>query len=196
MKGSIAKLHALPLKVAAVMRGFAPDWFVAGGWAVDLYLGEVTRTHADIEVAVFRKDQAALHDCLDGWLLRKVVGGELSAWRRGEWLEPPVHEIHCLKEDAEPPRLEVLLNETRGDEWVYRRNEKVTRPLAELHLSSNTGVRFLSPEVVLLYKSKNPGDKDEQDFAAVLSRLDAARTRWLRDAIAASHPTHHWLRKL
>lgn len=29
----------LPLKVAAIMRDFKPSWFVAGGWAIDLYLG-------------------------------------------------------------------------------------------------------------------------------------------------------------
>ena len=196
MKGSIEKLHALPLRVAAIMDGFGPGWFVAGGWAIDLFLGKITRPHDDIEIAVFRKDQAALHDCLDGWLLRKVVGGELCEWRRGEWLGPPVHELHCLNEAAEPPQFEVLLNETSGDEWVFRRNEKVRRPLAELHLSSDSGVKFLAPEVVLLYKSKNPREKDERDFAAVAGRLDAERRRWLRGAIAACHSGHHWLRRL
>lgn len=196
MKGSSAKLHALPLRVAAVMGGFGPDWFVAGGWAVDLFLGKLTRPHDDIEVAVFRQDQRALQDCLRGWRLQKVVGGELSAWRRGEWLAPPVHEIHCRNEAAEPAAFEVLLNETSGDDWVYRRDEQVRRPLAQLHLPSDAGVRYLSPEVVLLYKSKNPRDKDERDFAAVVARLDAERRAWLRGAIAACHPGHHWLQRL
>ncbi len=187
---------APPSQVAALMRGFGPDWFVAGGWAIDLYLREETRPHEDIEIAIFREDQRALHRHLGGWLLRKVVDGKLSVWHRAEWLAPPVHEIQCSSETAEPRRLEVLLNERSGDEWVFRRDERVRRPLAECLVLSDAGVRFLSPEVVLLYKSKGPRDKDEHDFAAVVRRLDAERRRWLRAAIALNHPAHHWLQSL
>jgi hypothetical protein len=189
-------MSAPPLQVAALMRGFGPDWFVAGGWAIDLYLGAETRPHADIEIAIFRRDQLALQEHLDGWLLQKVVDGKLSVWRRDEWLALPVHEIHCSHETAEPRRLEVLLNERGGDEWVYRRDERARRPLAACLMLSDSGVRFLCPEVVLLYKSKQPRDKDEHDFAAIVPRLDAARRRWLRDAIAVSRPGHRWLQSL
>ena len=44
-----------PLKVASLMRGFEPDWFIAGGWAIDLYLEKQTRLHDDIEIAIFRR---------------------------------------------------------------------------------------------------------------------------------------------
>jgi hypothetical protein len=54
------------------MRGFEPDWFVAGGWAIDLFLEKTTRPHEDIEIAIFRKNQLALQDYLDGWLLKKA----------------------------------------------------------------------------------------------------------------------------
>ncbi|HEY8562140.1 MAG TPA: hypothetical protein VIL74_17330 [Pyrinomonadaceae bacterium] len=40
--------------VRCSMRGFEPDWFIAGGRAIDLFLGGTTRTHADIEIAIFR----------------------------------------------------------------------------------------------------------------------------------------------
>jgi hypothetical protein len=56
----------LPLQVADLMRNFKAEWFVAGGWAIDLFLEKETRPHQDIKVAVFRKDQAALHDYFDG----------------------------------------------------------------------------------------------------------------------------------
>lgn len=189
-------MHTLPSKVAAVMRGFEPVWFIAGGWAIDLYLGRVTRPHEDIEVAILRGDQSALHDYLDGWDLQKVVGGARCAWSRGEWLELPVHELHCFNESVEPRRFEVLLNESDGDEWVYRRNEVVRRPLAKCQQTSREGMKFLCPEVVLLYKSKSPRARDEEDFAAVLEHLDAERRAWLKSAVAACEPGHHWLRSL
>lgn len=189
-------MFRLPLKVAAIMRDFKPTWFVAGGWAVDLYLGKVTRPHGDIELAILREDQSALHHYLKGWVLRKVVRGELSPWHRDEFLKPPTHEVHCFKEGSDPRQIEVLLNEADGNDWIYRRNGEVTRPLAECQLVSKGGVKFLCPEIVLLYKSKSPSAKDEQDFAGVIKHLDAERRRWLKDSIAVCDARHHWLQRL
>ena len=179
------------------MRGFAPPWFVAGGWAVDLYLGRLTREHADVEVAIFREDQRAAQRHFEGWRLLKVSDGALSEWRAGERLELPVHEVHCLGGPADLPRLELLLNERRGDLWAFRRNEIVTRPLAMCYMTSAAGVRVLAPEIVLLYKSRNAGAKDEQDFDALAPRLDEERRAWLRAAVAACEGgSHPWLGRL
>lgn len=189
-------MHDLPLRVAALMRGFRPPWFVVGGWAIDLYVGRVTRAHEDIEIGVFRADQEALREHLEGWTLRKVAGGEMSPWRRGEILRPPVHEIHCFNESAEPPRLEVLLNERDGRGWVYRRHAGVRRSLDRCLLDAGAGVKYLCPEAVLLYKSKNTREKDGRDFAAAAGGLDAERRAWLKAALAACEPGHRWLQSL
>lgn len=186
----------VPLKVAVLMRGFEPDWFVAGGWAIDLYLGKETRPHDDIEIAVFRRDQIALRNHLDGWLLRKAENGALSNWNEGEFLELPVHEIHCFNETGDRRFLEVLLNETNGKEWIFRRNKSVTKPLSKLYLTSNTGIKFLRPEVVLLYKSKNPRAKDERDFETVVKFLDAESRKWLKNVISICCSQHRWLENL
>jgi hypothetical protein len=178
------------------MRDFPARWFVAGGWAIDLYLERVTRPHADIEVALLRRDQAALRDHFPDWQWQQVVAGAFAPWRRDEWLELPVFELYAHHETIEPRRLEVLLNEARGDEWVYRRNAAVTRPLSACWLTSAAGVHVLAPEIVLLYKSKAPRPKDEQDFAAVCSRLEPERRAWLRAVLAVCAPGHAWLRRL
>lgn len=178
------------------MRDFKPTWFVAGGWAIDLYLEKATRPHDDIEIAIFRKDQLILQHYLKGWLLRKVVYGKLMAWHQDEFLELPIHEIHCFNEASDPQQLEVLLNETGVNEWVYRRNERVRRSLAECYLVSKEGVKYLCPEVVLLYKSKNPNAKDERDFGEIIKYMDAKRRGWLRDSIALCDAEHHWLNRL
>ncbi|HEX8069230.1 MAG TPA: hypothetical protein VF546_04705 [Pyrinomonadaceae bacterium] len=185
-----------PAQVAALLWGFAPPWCVAGGWAVDLYLGRVTRAHADVECAVLRRDQFALRAHLRDWRWQKVVGGALVDWPRGEWVELPIHELYATDERAEPPRLEVLLNEARGDAWVFRRDARVTRPLAACVRKTTAGLPFLSPELVLLYKSKAPRAKDEEDFAAVVTQLEAEPRAWLRAALATCAPDHHWLRRL
>lgn len=186
----------LPLKVADIMRGFQPKWFVAGGWAIDLHLEQVTRPHADIEVAIFRTDQLALHSYLKGWRLQKVIHGELSAWQQDEFLNLPTHEIHCSNETCDPQHVEVLLNETDRNEWIYRRNERIRRPLAQCHLVSKEGIKYLCPEIVLLYKSKNPGAKDEQDFDRIIRYIDAEGRERLRASIAACEAGHDWLHRL
>src|SRR5262245_45368546 len=43
-----------PAQVAAELTGVNVPWCVVGGWAIDLWLGERTRDHEDIEIAVPR----------------------------------------------------------------------------------------------------------------------------------------------
>lgn len=184
------------LQIQSLMRDFESDWFIAGGWAIDLYLEKKTRHHEDIEIAVFRQDQIALQNYLDGWILKKAVNGELSEWKQGERLELPIHEIHCFKQSDDKPRFEVLLNEFNGEKWLFRRNSKVTTPLPKLSLTSNLGIKFLRPEIVLLYKSKNPRLKDEQDFKTVVDRLNEDSKKWLKNALSICYYEHHWLENL
>lgn len=191
--------------VADLLEAFDHPWFVAGGWAIDLYLDRQTRPHQDVEVAVFRKDQHALRSHLDGWSFEKVVDGERRPWAEGEHLELPVHELHARNPDPGglPADLEVLLNEREDGEWVFRREPTVTRALSEFGMESTvapaepaTAVPHLAPEVVLLYKLPVFGDRDQRDFEACLPTLDGERRRWLTDAIGTVDPDHPWLAAL
>jgi len=179
-------------KVVRLLAGFDRPWFIVGGWAIDLYLGRVTRPHGDVDVGLLRVDQHALRLYLSGWEFRKVEGGNLEAWEEGEWLEAPVHELHARGEDGDPRQIEFLLNESSGDVWVFRRNHAVTRPLGEIHLRTPSGTPFLAPEVVLLYKAKNTTATDELDFRNVRASLGEKARNWLRDALEVCHPGHPW----
>ena len=178
------------------MRDFKSDWFIAGGWAIDFYLGEISRSHEDVEIAIFRGDQIALQNYLNDWILQKAKNSALVAWNPNEFLELPVHEIHCLHETNEPRSFEILLNEKNADEWIYRRNERIRKPLTEIYSTAESGIRFLRPEIVLLYKSKNPRMKDERDFESVMKRLDAKSKGWLKNALAVCDSKHHCLQSL
>jgi hypothetical protein len=185
-----------PLKVGFLMRNFEPHWFVAGGWAIDLFLEEQTRPHEDIEIAIFRKEQLQLQKHLQNWNLKKVAGGELLDWKKDEFLELPIHEIHCFNDLTEPPMLEVLLNETNGKEWIFRRDERITKPVSKLFFTAKFGIKYLRPEVVLLYKSKNPRAKDEQDFNAAGKHLDSESKEWLKNALSICYSQHRWIQNL
>ncbi|WP_373289423.1 nucleotidyltransferase domain-containing protein, partial [Alicyclobacillus cellulosilyticus] len=54
-------------KMVEVMRPFQRPWFFAGGWALDLAAGCVTRGHDDVDVCIFREDAGYLLRFFDGW---------------------------------------------------------------------------------------------------------------------------------
>src|SRR5947209_5306656 len=127
------------------METFSPPWFVAGGWAVDLFLGRVTRKHEDLEIGIARQDQAHLHAHLPGWRLYKIVRGELLLWRQEEWLERPVHQIVAQQEQANPSEFEFLLNDLSGGEWLFRRDPRIRRPVDEIYLRTEQGIPISAP---------------------------------------------------
>jgi hypothetical protein len=181
-----------PSTASVVMRGYARPWAVAGGWAIDLFLGRQTRAHSDVDVATLRRDQVDLRHHLGGADVRAVHDGTFAPWNLGEHLAPPVHEIHARWPDG--TTMEFLLNDVdeAGATWIYRRDPRVQRPLTDV-ISTRDDVPFLSPEVVLLYKSKNPGVKDDADFDAAIPHVDRNARQWLASAIALADPLHPWI---
>ena len=41
-----------PAQLAALLRGVTAPWYVAAGWALDLFRGEQTREHEDLEIGL------------------------------------------------------------------------------------------------------------------------------------------------
>jgi hypothetical protein len=184
------------LAAAGAMRGFRAPWCVAGGWALDLFLGRATRPHGDLDLALFRDDQARLREHLAGWSFRKVAGGRVVDWPAGEWLLPPVHEVYASPPGGSAPELELLLNEREGGEWVFRRDPRVRCPADRVIVRAAAGLPVLCPAVVLLYKAKHLRPQDERDFAAARDGLGRARREWLRAALEQVHAGHPWLARL
>jgi uncharacterized protein (DUF952 family) len=197
-----ATLDGIKRRVAEVMAGFVGPWWVAGGWALDLFLGRRTRPHADLEISVLAADQEALFEHLRGWDLRLAApGASLPAWDGG-WIQPPFHQVWARRGPtrpsgpdefaADPTMLGFLLEQSTSGRWVFRRHPAVTRPLAEVGTATTDGVAVVRPEIALLFKAKGPRFKDQRDFDRVLPYLDGTARAWLRRAIAEAHPGHPW----
>jgi hypothetical protein len=177
--------------VYSLMSGFNRPWFVAGGWALDLFIGRETRKHEDIEIAIFRDDQLQLKQYLNGWDFHQVVRAELKVWK-DELLELPIHEIHASNK-VTGKNIEILLNESTGNEWKFRRDLRIGLPLTSIWSLSETGIPFLNPEIILLYKAKNTREKDHQDYWVVKELLSAEKQDWLWDSLNMLYPQHEWL---
>ena len=183
--------------VASLLRALTVPWAIAGGWAIDLALGQITRPHRDVDVAVFRADQATLRAELADWTFEMVRDGERVPWPTGVRLELPVFETYGRPPDAGPASaIELLLDDRAGDEWVYRRDPTVRRPLQLAQRRGPAGIQLLAPEIVLLYKSKAPRAEDEHDFAVALELMDAEARAWLRSAVARMESRHAWVTRL
>ena len=153
-----------PADAAELLGGLDVPWWIAGGWALDAL---APRAHEDLDVMVLRRDLDSVAAALPGWELDDKGN---SMWTRpsgaGRW------------------HLELVLDEADGDMWRYRRDARVTRPLDSLGAPHGP----LAPEVVLLYKAKDDGEKARSDFAAVVPQLSADARAWLRDAVELAHP--------
>jgi uncharacterized protein (DUF952 family) len=194
--------------VEPVMHGFEAPWWIAGGWAVDLALGRVTRAHGDVDVAVRFGDQEAVRAHLDGWDLRvPYAGGPFARWAPGEMLELPVkHQIWARRPPgdgltweeyaADPSFIEFLFEQVDGESWTFRREPAVRRPVAGYGTRS-LGLPCVRLEVSLLYKAKAPiVAKNQADFDSSLPALDDGARAWLREAVARSHAGHPWIERL
>jgi GNAT superfamily N-acetyltransferase len=189
-------LANLARKIQPMMSAYPALWGVAGGWAIDHFLGRMTRTHADVEIAIFRRDQLLLQKHLHAWRFDKIVEGRRKPWDTGEFLELPVHEIHGRSKTDPSESIEILLNQRDDANWIFRRNAAVTLPLDRAIVQADCGLPSLAPEIVLLYKSKSPREKDEADFLATRDALEPARRRWLGEALRLCDPGHRWLKSL
>jgi hypothetical protein len=82
--------------LARLLAGASFPWWVAGGWAIDLFVGHQTRPHDDLDVLVLRRDQLAVQHALRGWDLHAAdPPGTLRPWRPGETLGAGIHDIWC-----------------------------------------------------------------------------------------------------
>nr|WP_261807801.1 hypothetical protein [Paenibacillus sp. N3.4] len=115
-----------------------------------------------------------------GYSFQKVKDGHIEPWLFDEWLELPIHETYAQDMNN---KIEILLDESDGMDWVFRRDSRVRRSLSEVIMYSGQGIPYLNPAIVLLYKSKNPREKDEQDLNNTIDYLDNKDKQWFKDAI-------------
>src|SRR3954447_14960719 len=173
-------------------------WWLAGGWSIDLFLGRPTREHDDIDVQILRPDHVAVRAALSAWdAYAADPPGRLRPWPVGEELAPQVHDIWVRRDAGDPWRFQLMIADVEDGNWLYRRDSRIRRPIADLSGPASTPQRrVLAPEVQLLYKSKGLRPKDEADFAAAHPVLDSAQRSWLADALATVSPSHPWLAHL
>lgn len=185
-----------PDQVRQLLAPAERPWWIAGGHAIDLFVGRETRRHADIDVLILRPHQELVHEALPGWDIRAAdPPGRLRRWDAGEDLPPGVHDVWCRPSGTDAWQIQFMLDESEGTRWTSHRDSRVSRPITELGLLSADGLPFVCPEIQLFYKAADRRPRDEQDLAVAMPLMDSHQRDWLRRALEMSYVDHPWVRR-
>ena len=196
-----------PDQLPELLRGVTAPWYVAGGWAIDLFRGEQTREHEDLEIGLPGTPEAfgQIRRALADYDL-EVIGSGL-AWP----LDSPAFEVMhqtWVSEQARPVaggpseqsakplrvyRLDIFREPQRHGRWVCRRDERIELPYDEVIRHSANGIPYLAPHLGLLFKAKHARPKDAFDLTGTLPRLTDAERDWLARTLRQVQPGHDWL---
>lgn len=184
---------ASPIEAQQLFSSVDASWWVAGGLALDLFLGCSTRRHEDLDVGVLRRDVAAILAALSSWDVFAAHDGTLTPLRPGQLPQPGVDTLWCRPDPSAPWTLELMLDESYEDMWLFRRAPEIHRPLSEVVRFSPAGLPYLAPEIQLLYKAKQLRDRDVADFNRTVPHMDIDSREWLLRALLVVHPHHEWI---
>ena len=184
-----------PEEVTRLLEGVRVPWYVAAGWALELFRGEQRREHQDLELAVpnTRFDEIAevLAELEIFVITDRAEATPLGAARDRLFA---THQTWIREPATGKWRLDVFREPSDGNTWICRREPTIRMPYHTLIEWTDDGIPYGRPEVVLLFKARHAQqEKNQGDFEATVPLLDAARLDWLRDALARVHPGHPWL---
>lgn len=185
-----------PGEMAGLLADFDSPWWIAGGWAIDLFAGRTTREHDDVDIELPRDALVGLATLLDGWEMLFAHSGSLYPWRPTESVPDEMHGLWCRPDPGSPWRFQILLARVDDGVWHYRRDPRVTRQVDEIGFRTADGWPVIAPEIQLLYKAARVRPKDQRDLEIALPLLSGVQREWLKSALETWSPDHEWLVRL
>ena len=185
-----------PEQLAAKLSDVAAQWYVVGGWALDLWHGKQRRDHEDLEFATGPESVVKIAAQLSELTFFEAKDGDLRS--PGCWEQIPDTAWQYWGADLRAGRwrVDMMLERGTSSHWIYKRDPKITQAREQAVRTSNDGIRYLAPANVLLFKAKHCREKDENDFQAALPELSGEDRTSLRCWLSLVYPEHSWLRYL
>jgi len=185
-----------PQDAAARFAGYDGRWWIAGGWAIDAFVGS-SREHGDLDIGIPRGSLERFVDFvspdLDAW----AAAGSLTPLFGGSAQQLPegAGNLWLRAGGADPWEYDVMLESVEGGTWIFKRDARITRPFTDC-LWERDGLTYIRPEVQLLLKAKSVRPKDDLDFERCLPMLDMSNLSWLGRALLTAHPDHPWIERV
>lgn len=186
-----------PVETKALMDGFEGPWWLVGGHAIEAYTG-VPREHEDVDLSIFGIDVPAL---------RRHMDGRYHLWSMDDGTMRPItdrfpepldylSQIWVREHSSAPWIVDLPMSPDVDGKWMSKRDETHVADLDEVTWVHTDGIRYMNPEVVLLYKAAGDRRKDRRDLAVTWPLLPVDKQRWLQEAVRRLYPEHPWNRRL
>ncbi len=185
-----------PNDLKQLLEKLESPWWIAGGYGIDLWLGQNTREHGDIDITLFRENFEKLFFLSskfefyiankDG--LRKL--NLISDLKTNDW------NIWVKNTGEQEWLFQCLISDEKFGKWIYRRNININRDKKLFGLTLENGNNVIAPEIQLLFKSRTLEEKDEADFKKCLKYLNNDQKIWLRESLLITSPDHPWINQL
>ncbi|GAB3755468.1 nucleotidyltransferase domain-containing protein [Microlunatus parietis] len=177
------------------MAGFKQPWWVVGGWAIDVFTG-LPREHEDVDVSIFASDVSHLRAHVRGrWDLWNVAGGDMRPLTdRTPDVFDDASQIWVRENGDAPWVLDVPMTPGHGEQWTNKFIPGHTAPLEAVTWIADDKIRYLNPEIVLLFKARKRRRKDDRDFEVTWPLLGQEKQDWLREMIRGFDADHPWIR--
>ena len=186
-----------PASFAREMTGFPRPWWIVGGWAIEAATG-YRREHEDTDVSILASDVRAFVEFMQGrWHVWNNVGGVLHPLGdRWKTVDDPRSQLWLRADAASPWVVDIPLTPDVKGLWTNKFVPDHVAPVEDVTWVADDGIRYLLPEIVLVYKARLRRAKDEPDFEATLPVLTEPARAWMRQALATVVPDHPWLGRL
>ena len=194
-------------------------WLVSGGWAIDIHINQITRKRCDLDISVPFSDRLK---CIEfflesGWRIEGKLGGGFRTLRKISDYTDDIHYFWSFPEgvdfvseyvddnsnrriaynrdsQTELDYIEVFFDMIEDGYFIFRRDPRVKRR-EEMAILEKDRVRYLAPELVLLFKSNRLSEKNLLDFDATVDSLGEEALIWLTGALSLVYENSHtWLK--
>ena len=148
---------------------FSNKWALAGGFSIDHFLGQPTRTHEDIDIGILRPD---LEEILNGINQNRVFlcspPGSYLNWN-GQKVPNSVYDIWVTDPNIEFWSYQILVYDIEKEFVLFKRNNEISWPKSK-HTIIHNGICIINPMVTFLYKcsASNPQAKDYADIVKLI----------------------------
>jgi hypothetical protein len=109
----------------------------------------------------------------------------------------PNSQIWVRRNARSPWVLDCILNPDVAGRWQSRREADHLADLDEVTWVAGDGIRYLNPEVALLFKGRQKRVKDEVDLDNALPLMTRRQRDWLSEHLRSTYGDDHpWLTRI
>lgn len=184
-----------PDELAEFMAGFTRPWWIVGGWSIEAFTAH-PREHEDVDLSILACDLEVFRAHVgEAWTLWSNHGGTMRPFNdRHPKVLDVASQVWVRRSASDPWIIDLPITPDRDGLWTSKRDPDHVAPLEDVTWVAGDGVRYLRPEITLLYKAALHRPKDDRDLAVTWPLLGTAAREWLREATGRLYPGHPWLR--